>query len=177
MKVRLSYVAELVLILGVGMALARACREGQPVGFYGPRQVVEPFLVGVAATGAIMLGWETLRRPSERAWGIGRWTWWVTGLCALIDLSINLIHSCCNFWMRGKIVSVDSLLRTTRGACTSQFYGGVSWILAATWVASRISGVLRDTGPDGREVAGRILLVLVVLWSLLFRMYNIVNLR
>jgi hypothetical protein len=173
MKLRLRSLLELVFTLGCGMGLANACRFGKPMGALGPRYLVEPFLVGTSILGAAAVWLETLSGSTRRPWGIGRWTLVLTGTVVFIDVALNLFMGCAIAWKRGQPIRYNPLLATTLGSCTTQFYGQVSWLLLVFWLASRFSKSFPTPEPDGREIAGRLLLATVVLWAIFYRVHMI----
>ena len=171
MKFRLSGLIELVFALGCGLGLVRAVYTTFSIPSLIPRYVVEPFLVGTALIGMLSLCRETWANPIRQPWDIGRWTFAIAGWLVLIDLSVNVALLYVRGWKRGQAITERQLIGLL-SVFTTQFYGRIAWFLLVFWIARPFSGMPRGREPDGRELAGRLLLISSVLWSFAYYVYE-----
>jgi hypothetical protein len=182
MRIRLGYALELVLVLAVGMALARWSAHSMVAAGYYRSGVVrqfqlfaEPFLAGAALAGGLGTWLEAARRRSPPIWGIGRWSWSVTALTVLLYSAVESTVQMAVRWKKFGHPDVKAALGQVQGQCIlTMFYPQTCWVLAAAWLTSRICGQPRDLAPDAREWAGRVFLALVVMWGIAYNVFAVI---
>jgi hypothetical protein len=187
LNVRIRYALELVLVLAMGMALARAAfpphdfSEPPPSGSWVSWAVLvltlNPFMSGVALTGGFGLAIERIRGRSPATWGFGRWTWSLACLVVLLQLTVNWCWLA--FWLirsGHSRISVPpsytllAMLMSTFLGWPDQFSGTVLFTLIASLVTARATRALgEDRSPDGREWTGRGFALLTLIWFILYQ--------
>jgi len=167
MRIRLGYAMEFVVVLAVGMGLARFVWVvyGKDAETLLDRlQIfIVPFLVGIGLAGGLGTWLEAARRRSPPIWGVGRWAWSVSALCVLLkvlDLSVNLLFS---HW-RGNDAIHE--LGMVGDLMILLFARETWWISTAAWLTSLIIRQPRDPSPDAREWAGHFYLAALVAYGI-----------
>lgn len=185
---RLSYLAEVIATLAIGMALAVTTFRGEAAEDtsrqpdevspfhaeateYPSRQskytlwniedeIAPLLLLGVAVAGGLGLLVERLRGRSPECWGVGRWVWAVSALYALTNGFFDAVLE------TGKGLfppDASLIISDCRLSCAQ-----LGTLLAVTWIAARFALVPRAPGADAREWTGRILAFAFVLQSVFF---------
>jgi len=169
---KLSYIAELIVELAVGMFFARTAFDA--LGYPGPGgpnvhilrnylAVFSPILLsGVSAAGGVGLVVEAWRGRSPERWGVGRWTWAIAPLYTLAS-SIQSIFVLTGF--------MDAF-RDPNFTYAFVERWRVSWsnlalLLVVSWLTARLAHVPRASGADAREWSGRILIGAIIIQSLI----------
>ena len=167
---RLAFLLELVLAVGVGLALARA--NGDDPSLFIPagwaRTVVHVCHTGghvLAGIGLVVgLGtWiEAARRRGPKPWGPGRWVWSVTAGALLWAAAWWVVQYA---WAATRPGDRSALIGPLVEALTDlpgdEFFVPATGFLVAVALTHRFAGVARGPAADGREWAGRIYVALL----------------
>ena len=171
---KLSYVIESIVIVAFGLGFARWHIQ-DPVYSPGYAQLIwalwlkeagNGFFAGAAIAGFLGLLIEVASRRSPRPWGLGRWAWSVVGLFLLSRHALNTIDVAKLYWSRGYTMAsfVEQLLPEARVNLCVWLLDTAPYILIAVGATRLVSGPNAAHG-DGREWAGRIFAVLIVVTS------------
>lgn len=183
-SLRLAYALELVLTFGVGLGMARAQYTDpqararlaiQPVSAR-LRQLGGTMLTGMAITGALGLAIELARDLSPLPWGIGRATWALTGIFAVLNSVSGVLFAIVSVVVRSGHLPGGALLsNVTRLYWGQQMLLEFAWALAAFWLAAWIARWPIGGPHDAREWTGRGFGVLVLGASIAIRVLQTMN--
>lgn len=168
MRLRLADFLELIVVLAAGLAVARWATDfPAPARYWSwPRfldALTRGFVIGASLAGGVGLWREAARRPVPTPWGIGRRTWAIAALTALLLMMVRVGSTVALTWkLKGMGPGFDAIVGDARYVMTSAFPESAPWTFAAIGLASLFDGQPRDPSPDAREWSGRALLALIV---------------
>lgn len=173
---RLAFLLELVLAVGVGLALDRASRNET----YTPLLQVHAnwveaardacdfgghLLAGIGLVVGLGTWLEAARRRGPKPWGPGRWVWSVMAgflLWAAALWSASYVYVVSQ--PHGREYAND-LVRNLADTDSDRFLVTSAGILIAVVATRRLAGVVHGPTPDAREWAGRIYLAVLLLMA------------
>ena len=180
--IRLGYLIELVIALGVGLGVSRNewnfFRAQARGGLTPPRvsffqelvPLVDPFLAGVAVVHGVGLVGESIRGRGPKNWGLGRRTWAVVSLYLLIETALDAENLVAGYLRGGRSPLGAILWRHFQENPSSILTFQFAAALAAVWITARWAGLPGDPAPDAREWTGRVFGVVVLTWGVLGRL-------
>jgi|GEM_PF-3133730 len=171
---RLSYALELILVVGISLGLTRyrLSDSDHAEAFSNLQWIVrfkdgiDTFYAGVAIVGSVGLLVESVRGRSPKTWGPGRWVWSFVALYLLfrqIDPICGTVSR--HIWAVG--MNSNSLISDLiyNVFCNNDWFllTSAAWMLMAMWLTSLFARSPRELNPDGREWAGRVFALLLIL--------------
>jgi hypothetical protein len=173
---RLHYVLEIVLAVGVGLGLARyrltwperAETFGAPSRIDSFELGIDSFLAGVGLVGGLATFVERVRGRSPVRWGPGRWVWCLVASYLLLALLNEIVGTIALRFTPGIFIqdSVPTdIIRGLRGRYGEFLPGSMTWLLLTLGLTSLADPTPRTLTPDAREWCGRVFAaVLVSTW-------------
>jgi hypothetical protein len=185
---RLHYLLEIVLAVGVGFGLARyrltwperAETFGAPSRIDSFELGIDSFLAGVGLVGGLATFVERVRGRSPVRWGTGRRVWCLVASYLLLTLLNELVGTIALRFTPGIFIQ-DSVstditrgLRGRYGEFLPQF---MTWFLLALGLTSLADPTPRTPTPDGRECCGRVFAAVLVSSGLGLRALLLLGIR
>lgn len=175
---RLSYLLELVLALGVGFGLARYRISNPDWADYHPgrspidwsEEAIGCVLAGTAFVSGLGTFLERARGKVPGAWGPGRWS--LASLCLYLTLSLldDVAGTVASHYQGlHQNTTVHDILEGFRGRYYEFLPPDVAWFLLALGVVSLAAPSKPRERADAREWTGRMLAALIVVAALVFR--------
>lgn len=171
---KLSYVAELIAELAVGMLLVRSVYDALGYGVeVGPNVYIlrdylvvfgPVFLAGVSVAGGVGLALESVRGRSPDRWGAGRCMW---SIAALYTLAIGIRGVAQTKVVHGASSIRDFVEWFFEVQNLRLCWSDLALMLVASWLAARLARLPRAARPDAREWSGRILAGAIIVQSLI----------
>jgi hypothetical protein len=165
-----GYILELTLAVAVGLVLAKSWMQGWYYSMSGFPMMTYSFITGFVIVEAIGLWIEKARGRGLSPWGLGRLTWSTLGVVCLFQWpwdttwyvlrrygDVTAFHEA--FW---------KLVRVTAGGSHN-----LAWIPLALIITTRLAGLPRDPKPDGREWAGRVYGIVILLGFIFNDLYSL----
>jgi hypothetical protein len=188
---RLAYLLELVLAIGVGLGLARYRLNWPDLPESYPHLASidqfevgsDSFLAGVGLVGGLALGLRAALGRERRPWGPGRWVWFLIPTYLLLTLSDRVAGTVAARSIRS--FSSDPLGAEVINGFWGD-YGGFLlpaddlrfvWFLLAAGLTGLVARAPHDPAPDAREWAGRVVAVLIIVNGLGLRALLLFGIR
>ena len=170
---RIGYILELVVAIGVGLGLARhrltdpdlAYSFGVLSWFVSFEIGADAFFAGVGLVGGLAVLVERLRGRSPSPWGPGRRVWFLVAsylLIILIDRILGTVMS--RLFMDAYFSSSisDEIVSGMRGEYGEFLFPSMAWFLLALGLTSLTDHARRNLAADSRDWGGRLFAALLV---------------